>query len=50
MENILYISQFTNRSGKLRTSWVDTGHLRVPKFIEKKSKTFGFKVKKSMIL
>ena len=40
MQKILYILQFTNMSGKLHTSWVDTGHLRVPKFNQSKSKNF----------
>ena len=40
MQKILYISQFTNMSGKLHTSWVDTGCLREPKFNKRKRKSF----------
>ena len=29
MQKILYVSQFTNMSGKLHTSGVDTGHLSI---------------------
>ena len=40
MQKILYVSQFTNMSGKLHASRVDTGHLRDPKFNQRKSKSF----------
>ena len=39
MQKALYISQFTNMSGKLYTLEVDTDHLSVPKFNQRKRKS-----------
>ena len=39
-QKYLYISQFTNMSGKLDTSGVNTGYLRVPRFNQMRSKNY----------
>ena len=40
MQKTLYVSQFTNMCGKLYTSGIDTGHLKVPEFNQRKNKIF----------